>query len=207
MAADEFASAASPIAPDEAELVTRLQAGEPDAFETLVRLHSGRLLAVARRLVGNEEDARDVVQDAMLSAYRSIKRFEGHSRISTWLHRITVNTALMKLRSRRRRPEESIEPLLPTFQEDGHHASEFVAWPAADAALERDETRRAVRAAIERLPESYRTVLLLRDIESLDTAETARLLGLTSNAVKIRLHRARQALKTLLTPYFNRGAG
>jgi RNA polymerase sigma-70 factor (ECF subfamily) len=206
MAGDEFGRPAGAVAPDEAALITRLQAGDPEAFETVVRLHGGRMLAVARRLVGNEEDARDVVQDAMVSAFRSIDRFEGHARLSTWLHRITVNTALMKLRSRRRRPEESIEPLLPTFQDDGHHGSEFVAWPSADATIEREETRRMVRAAIDQLPESYRTVLLLRDIESLDTAETARLLGLTANAVKIRLHRARQALRTLLTPYFNRGA-
>ena len=94
----------------------------------MVRLYAGRMLAVARRLVGSDEDARDVVQDALLSAFRSIRRFEGQSLVSTWLHRITVNTALMKLRSRRRKPEESIEPLLPAFLDDGHHSLRFSEW-------------------------------------------------------------------------------
>jgi RNA polymerase sigma-70 factor (ECF subfamily) len=203
MASDQSSIARPPVSPDdEPALVERLRQGDAEAFETLVRTQGGRMLAVARRLVGNDEAARDVVQDALFSAFRSIKRFEGNSRLSTWLHRITVNTALMRLRTQRRRPEESIEPLLPTFIEDGHHASQFASWEGADALLERSETRQLVRDAIDRLPESYRTVLVLRDIEQLGTEETARLLGLTTNAVKIRLHRGRQALRTLLDPHF-----
>jgi RNA polymerase sigma-70 factor (ECF subfamily) len=117
-----------------------------------------------------------------------------------------VNTALMKLRTRRRRPEESIEALLPGFLADGHHAERFTAWTErADQALARNETREAVRRHIDELPESFRTVLLLRDIEGLSTEETARLLETTTNAVKIRLHRARQALRTLLAPHFVEG--
>ena len=189
---------APPAGPDESTLVQALKAGDSQAFETLVRLHGGRMLSVARRFVVNEEDARDVVQDAFISAFRSIDRFEGQSKLSTWLHRITVNTALMKLRSRRRRPEESIEPLLPAFAEDGHHALPVVEWPEAEDLLQRKQTAARVREAIDKLPESYRTVLLLRDIEELTTEETARMLDLTVNAVKIRLHRARLALRTLL---------
>jgi len=182
----------------EAALVEALRAGDAAAFETMVRLYAGRMLAVARRLVGNEEEAHDVVQDALLSAFRAIRKFEGHSRVSTWLHRITVNTALMKLRTRRRKPEESIEPLLPSFQEDGHHAIRFSEWEGADQVLERDEVRKTVRQAIEELPDAYRTVLLLRDIEELSTEETAQALDITPNTVKTRLHRARQALRTVL---------
>jgi RNA polymerase sigma-70 factor, ECF subfamily len=196
---EPHAGAGSPAAaPEESGLVQALKDGDPRAFETLVRLHGGRMLSVARRFVGNEEDARDVVQDALLSAFRSMGRFEAQSKLSTWLHRITVNTALMKLRTRKRRPEESIEPLLPAFAEDGHHASPVVQWPEAEDLLHRQQTAARVQAAIARLPESYRTVLLLRDIEELSTEETAGLLGLTVNAVKIRLHRARLALRTLL---------
>jgi RNA polymerase sigma-70 factor (ECF subfamily) len=188
-------------------LLSRLRAEEPGAYETLVRRETPRLLAVARRLLRNEEDARDAVQDAFLSAYRCLASFEGGCRISTWLHRITVNAALMRLRRRRRKPEDPIEDLLPTFLEDGHHARHPREWrEEAFDQLARREERDFVRARIDELPESYRTVLLLRDIEELDTAETARMLGVSENVVKVRLHRARQALRTLLEPRFEKGA-
>jgi RNA polymerase sigma-70 factor (ECF subfamily) len=184
---------------DETRLVASLKAGEDWAFETIVRVYGGRLLAVARRFVRNEEDARDVLQTAYLSAFRSVGQFEGSAQLGTWLHRIVVNTALMKLRTRRRKPEESIDDLLPTFLDDGHHAEQFAEWSTpADVLIERDETRRTVRACIEQLPDSYRTVLLLRDIEERSTQEVAEALKCTPTAVKVRLHRARQALSTLL---------
>lgn len=183
----------------DSSLLARRRAEDQDAYTELVNTYSGRLLSVARRMLRDEEDARDVVQQGFLSAFKALPHFNGQSRISTWLHRIVVNAALMKLRSRSRRPEESIEALLPNFLEDGHHAAKWndLGTPA-DALLLQRETRAKVRAAIDQLPESYRTVLLLRDIEELDTEETARILGVTGNAVKIRLHRARQALVGLL---------
>jgi RNA polymerase sigma-70 factor, ECF subfamily len=188
---------ASPV--DQPALVAALRAGDDRAFEAMIRLHGSHLLAVARRFVKNEQDAQDVVQSAYLSAYRAIHGFEGHCLLSTWLHRIVVNTALMKIRSRRRKPEESIEALLPGFQRDGHHAEQFSDWIApADALLERQQTRATVRACIMQLPENYRAVLLLRDIEERSTQEVADALGTTATAVKVRLHRARQALSTLL---------
>lgn len=192
---------------DERRLLERLRAGDEAAFEVLVRANTGRLLAVARRLLPTEEDAREAVQEAFLSAFRSLPRFEGGSKLSTWLHRITVNAALMRLRTRRRKPEESLDAFLPSFLEDGHHAEVFSTWPEpADRALERAEVQAMVRAQVERLPESYRTVLVLRDIEGMDTEEVAAALGMTTNAVKMRLHRGRQALRTLLEPMFRRDA-
>jgi RNA polymerase sigma-70 factor (ECF subfamily) len=196
---DELLRGGSGLADGEAALVARLQAGDGAAFESLIRRHGGRLLATARRLVRNEEDARDVVQDAFLAAHRAIGAFQGTARLSTWLHRIVVNEALMRLRRKRRRPEEPIDELLPRFAEDGHFAEPLTPWERDGAALlERRETRDLVRRAIDRLPATYRTVLLLRDIEDLDTEETAERLGIRPNAVKIRLHRARQALRTLI---------
>jgi RNA polymerase sigma-70 factor (ECF subfamily) len=145
------------------------------------------------------------VQAAYLSAFRSLPQFEGACLLSTWLHRIVVNTALMKLRTRRRKPEESIEPLLPAFQDDGHHVEQFAEWGApADVLLERQETRATVRACIKQLPDNYREVLLLRDIEELPTQEVARMMNMTPTAVKVRLHRARQALSTLLRKEYAR---
>lgn len=184
---------------DDQALVTALRAGHEWAFETMVRLYGGRLLAVARRFTRNDEDAQDVLQSAYLSAFRALSDFEGTCQLSTWLHRIVVNSALMKLRSRRRKPEESIETLLPAFQEDGHHVEQFSEWSTpADQLMERKETRATVQECIEQLPENYRLVLKLRDIEELSTQEVAGMLAMTPTAVKVRLHRARQALSTLL---------
>jgi RNA polymerase sigma-70 factor (ECF subfamily) len=192
--------------PDEASLLAGLRAGEEEAYETLLRTYTGRMLAVARRFMGSEEDARDAVQDAFVSAFKAMDRFEGESRISTWVHRIVVNACLMKLRTRRRKPEESIEELLPKFSENGHLDVSASGWESADALIEQGQTRELVRGAISRLPEAYRTVLLLRDIEEFDTEQTAEALGLTKAAVKTRLHRARQALRGLLDPHLRQGA-
>lgn len=190
---------------DEGSLLAALRRGEEAAYEQLVRAYAGRLLAVARRMLGSDEDARDAVQDAFVSAFRGIARFEGGARLSTWLHRIVVNAALMRMRTRRRRPETLIDDLLPAFSPDGHHVERFEAWAApAEDLLAQEETPQVVRAAIDRLPDACRVVLVLRDVEERDTAETAEILGVSANAVKIRLHRARQALRTLLDPHFRR---
>jgi RNA polymerase sigma-70 factor (ECF subfamily) len=183
----------------DATLVARLRRGDDDAFDEMSRRFAPRMLAVARRMLRSDEDARDAVQEAFVSAFKSLDRFEGHAKLSTWLHRIVVNAALMRIRTRQRRPEQSIEPLLPTFQEDGHHTDPVVSWAeSGDVALERQETRALVRAAIADLPESHRVVLMLRDIEDLSTKAAADALGITENAVKLRLHRARQALATCI---------
>jgi RNA polymerase sigma-70 factor, ECF subfamily len=188
---------------DEAALVAALRAGHDWAFEAVVRVYGRRLLAVARRFTGSDEDARDVVQSAYLNAFRALDHFEGTAQLSTWLHRIVVNTAFMTLRARRRKPEESIEDLLPAFREDGHHVEQFAEWGLpADRLIERQETRAIVRACIDELPDSYRAVLILRDIEELSTQEAAERLEITATAVKVRLHRARQALSTLLRRHY-----
>lgn len=188
---------------DERQLLARLRAGEAAAFETLVREHGGRMLAVARRFLRSEDDCHDTVQDALLSAFRGLSGFAGDAALGTWLHRITVNACLMKLRSRKRKPAVSLDPLLPQFDSTGHHARPVAAWgESPHDPVCRDELRAHVRACIDRLPAPYREILLLRDLEEYDTAETAALLGLTADAVKTRLHRARQALRALLEPRF-----
>lgn len=188
---------------DEQTLLAGLRAGDDLAYEQMVRAYGGRMLAVAQRILRNDEDARDAVQSAYLSAFRSIDRFEGGCQLSTWLHRIVVNAALMKLRSGRRHPEESLEPLLPTYQDDGHHVEQFSRGDIpADVLLEREEARAVVRACIAQLPDRYRSILVLRDLEDVSNSEVAAMLGVTPNAAKIRLHRARQALTTLLRREF-----
>lgn len=193
--------------PEEEKLLAGLRAGDEAAYEELVRAYGGRLLAVARRFLRSEEDARDAVQEAFLNAFRSIERFEGSARVSTWLHRIVVNAALMKLRTRRRKPERSIEELLPGFLEDGHMAEPASEWRSEPAdEIGRRELRDLVLEKIYELPEAHRNVLLLRDIEELDTEETARVLDVSVGAVKTRLHRARQALRGLLEPHLREGS-
>lgn len=190
---------------DDDALVRRLRAKDNTAFEALLRREMARLLSVARRFLKNEEDARDAVQDAFIAAFRSIDGFQSGSKLSTWLHRIVVNACLMKLRTRRRHPEEEIDALLPRFQEDGHQVRDSVDWSlTAEDLVEREETRALVRRSIDQLPDTYRVVLLMRDIEEMSTEETARALGITTAAVKVRLHRARQALRTLLDQQLRR---
>jgi RNA polymerase sigma-70 factor (ECF subfamily) len=192
---------------DDDALIAGLKAGDNSVFETLLRTYGGRLLATARRMLHNEEDARDAVQEAFINAFRARESFKGDAQISTWLHSIVVNVALMKLRTRRRKPEEPIENYLPRYLPDGHHTEHFPSWTEpADVALSRKETAAMVRNAIEDLPETYRTVVLLRDIEGLSTEETAKIVETTPNAVKIRLHRGRLALRTLIAPHLASGA-
>jgi len=189
----------APNASAEQTLIERLRRGDDAAYEELVRHYGGRMLATARRLVGSDQEAQDAVQDAFLSAFTGMESFSGDAKLSTWLHRIVVNAALMKLRRRRRKPEDSIEELLPRFTDDGHWSESPSSWDTpSEVLLQRRETRERVRRCIGQLPETYRTVLMMRDIEDLDTDEVAEMLCVTPNAVKVRLHRARQALRTLL---------
>jgi RNA polymerase sigma-70 factor (ECF subfamily) len=182
----------------ERDFVTRLRERDEGAFEEMVRRLGGKMLSVARRFLTSEDDARDAVQEAFLSAFQSIEQFNGGAMLSTWLHRIVVNTALMQLRRRRRKPQQSIDDLLPCFDADGSWVEDRSQTITTEEILEGRDTRAMVRRCIAKLPETYRVVLMLRDIEELDTTETAKQLGLTLNIVKVRLHRARQALHTLI---------
>jgi RNA polymerase sigma-70 factor (ECF subfamily) len=188
---------------EEAVLLARLRRQDQAACEEFVRRHSGRMLVTARRLLRSDDDAADAVQEAFLSAFRSIDRFEGNSRLATWLHRIVINACLMKLRNRARLPEVSIESLLPEFNKWGHHARGVRRWQNLPIdELLKDETRAIVRRCIDMLPDDFRTILLLRNIEELSTEEAAGVLNITAGTAKVRLHRARQALRTLLEPHF-----
>ena len=190
----------------EGELLRGLVAGDSAAFEQLVRTHGPRMLAVARRMLRSEEDARDCLQEAFMRAHSAIEQFEGRASLGTWLHRIVVNAALMKLRSRRSKPEQSIEDLMPNFDADGCRIEPM--WQideSVETMIGRREVRDLVLASIGKLPDSYRTVLLLRDIEEHTTEDVASELGISAGAVKIRLHRARAALKKLLEPVFEKG--
>lgn len=178
-----------------------LRRQEAPAFEELVRANIGRLRGTARRLLRSESEADDAVQEAFIQAYQALPNFRGDASPATWLHRIVVNTSLMRLR--RRRPESlgDVDELQPRFAANGHLADPGIRWNDAEdleRLAERKETRDRVRRIIENLPEIHRTVLVLRDIEEMSTKETAELLDIGPSAVKTRLHRARLALKVRL---------
>jgi RNA polymerase sigma-70 factor (ECF subfamily) len=180
-------------------LVGGLRSGDQDSYERLAREYGGAMLAVARRFHRDEDDARDAVQDAFIAAFRAMRFFREDARLTTWLHRITVNACLMKLRSARRHPTSSLDDLLPRFDDSGHQVEPAGAWTdEIEAVLDTPNIRARVRGCIEKLPESYRAVLICRDLNEMDGAETAEALGLSVANVKTRLHRARQALKSLI---------
>jgi RNA polymerase sigma-70 factor (ECF subfamily) len=184
----------------EVALMMRIAARDELACEQLVRDYTARMHAVARRMLHSDADADDAVQDAFISIFRYAASFLGDSRLWTWMHRIVVNACLMKIRTAARGGGmTSIEALLPTYDQSGHRTQNPQSWSAdAFEQAARSDMRAKVRECIDLLPESYRSVLILRDIEELDTEQAAKMLGTTSGNVKTRLHRARMALRTLL---------
>jgi RNA polymerase sigma-70 factor (ECF subfamily) len=179
-----------------------LRSGDRQVCERLVREHGGWMLALAVRYVRDRALAEDCVQEAFLQAFRSIGEFEGRSALKSWLFRIVVNTALMKLRSRRASLEQLLDDIPPPAAECDRSEPQ-PAWTemaTPEELLARKQVCELVTAKLLELPDCYRIVLLLRDIEGLSTEETARLLATTQGAVKVRLHRARAAFKVLVQP-------
>ena len=185
----------------EIALIEHLRSGDGPATERFVREHAGWMLALALRYVRDASLAEDCVQEAFLQAFRSIGAFEGRSALKSWLYRIVVNTALMKLRARRSAIEQPVEDILPYVDRDCcRMQASWAEMATPHEILERKEARDLVIAKMMELPDSYRIVLLLRDIEGMSTEETARALAMTEGAVKVRLHRARAAFKMLVEP-------
>lgn len=182
-------------------MLEQLRSGSSYAAEQFVRQHGGWMLAVANRLLGDQPAAEDCVQEAFLNAFQKIDTFEARSTLKSWLHRIVVNAALMKLRTRRRANEQPIDTLLPEF--DRNDCRIEARWNRLETPvdiLQRSQVRELVLSKINELPEDYRIVLLLRDIEELSTREAAEILACSDGTVRVRLHRARAALKKLLEP-------
>jgi len=156
---------------------------------------------IARRYLRSEDDSCDALQDTFLHAFKSINTFKGDTQLSTWVHRILVNCALVHLRVKRRRPVidgAKIDELLPRFDPAGNWIDERMSTMPAHVSFELSENRMTVRRCINQLPDAYRIVLMLRDIEELDTEEAARSLDPAPDNLKVRLHRGRQALKVII---------
>jgi RNA polymerase sigma-70 factor (ECF subfamily) len=182
-------------------LAAQAASGDSHAFEALVERYQGRIFRLACRLT-SETDAPDVLQDTFLQLYRHLDEFRGASRFGTWLYRIATNVCLMRRRAASRRPSESLESFLPRFDENGTHADTpetLRLTSQLDERIDRQRLARRARAALDRLPESYREAFVLRDLEELPTAEVAEALGLEPAAVRQRVHRARLMLRGYLS--------
>jgi RNA polymerase sigma-70 factor (ECF subfamily) len=192
---------------DDRTLLDKAVAGDAGALEALMGRHAGRVYRLAFGITRNPADAEEVVQDVFLTVVRKGGGFEGQAALATWMYRVTMNAALNRRRGKRRELEVSLEEHLPTYTEDGHRAGDrsdlLVDWSSTpeDRALS-GESRRILESAIDSLPEHYRAVLILRDVEELSNEEVASIVGDSLASVKSRLHRARMALREQLTRHF-----
>jgi RNA polymerase sigma-70 factor (ECF subfamily) len=192
-------------------LIARAKGGDFEAFETLIARYDDKVYRLAFRFVRNETEAKEIVQDTLLSVWRKLDSFKGDSQFGSWLFRVTANAALMRLRSQRRHAEVSTEELPPGFLDNNQSAygqmlSHGENWSRRpDEELQSEELRRQIQTAVDALPEIYRTVFLVRDVDGLSTEETAEALGLSIPTVKTRLHRARMALRDAIGGHFGRG--
>lgn len=203
--------AALPIAQMSDEgLVARARAKDEAAFEELVSRYEDKLYRLAMRFVRNETDAQEILQDAFLSAWRNLPTFEGRAQFGSWMYRVTVNAALMLLRSRNRHPEVTVDDVEPNalndaVAESGQRLRGSSDWSLrADDQLQSAQMRKHIQESVDALPDGLRTVFLLRDVEELSTEDTAEMLGLSIPAVKTRLHRARLALRVAIGRYFEK---
>ncbi len=182
-------------------LLKRLQTGDPLAFAQLVEENYGQVYNLALRMLGDPQEAEDVLQETFLSAYKALPSFEGRSSLSTWLYRIASNASLMRLRRKQPDTVSVDEPL--TLDAGNSLPRQLVDWSnLPEEELLSSESRQAMDEAITELPEPLRIVFILRDLQGLSTAETGEVLGLSEGAVKTRLHRARLRLRERLSTYF-----
>jgi RNA polymerase sigma-70 factor (ECF subfamily) len=197
--------------PTDEVLVEQFRAGDRRAFEELVRRHRSRIYHLALRMTKSEQEALEIVQETFLSVYRKLPDFRGESAVGSWIHRIAANFALMRLRHQRvvDEVEEPLETEEGKFRPDGHWdegPTGFWGRRADDIALDA-ELRGQINHAVDALPDSYRSVFLLRDIEGLSYDEIALALRTTVPAIKSRLHRARLSLREQLAHYFEAREG
>ena len=191
---------------EESLLVEAARAGDIAAFESLVRRYDRNVFRIAQHITQNREDAEDVVQDAFLKAYQNLGQFQGQSKFYTWLVRIAVNEALMRLR--RRRPERIVSIDEDVKTEEDSMPREIADWsPNPEQLYTQSELKEILGKTIQGLPPGFRTVFVLRDVEGLSTEETAAALDLSVPAVKSRLLRARLQLRERLNKYFKRRDG
>jgi RNA polymerase sigma-70 factor (ECF subfamily) len=182
---------------EESRLIARVMAGDHEAFDALFQRHFPTVYRQAVRLVGNQAEAEEVVQEVFLTLYEKAQTFRGQSAFSTWLYRITMNAALSRLRRRKHTEALPLDDYLPRFREDGHHlVRPVVDWSnELEGRLAQAELSRLLQEALEQLQPVDKAVVMLSDVEGLSDREIGTTLGLTVSAVKARLHRSRLFLR------------
>ncbi len=184
----------------ETGLIERICLGERDLFHDLIRPYERKIYLTVLALLGNEAEAEDAAQETMIKAFRNLRSFRSESRFSTWLVSIALNEARSRLRKSKRTQIESLDADEESYEGDFTPAI-LTDWREIPSeALERSELRATLQTAVAELPTIYREVFTLRDLEELNVEETARVLGVTANVVKVRLHRARMLLQKRLVP-------
>ncbi|RIL10872.1 MAG: RNA polymerase subunit sigma [Proteobacteria bacterium] len=185
----------------DSELVEKLRLGDQPAFEELLSRYTQKVHNLCIRITRNAQDAEEVMQDVFVAIYRKIDRFEGKSAFSSWLYRITVNTAFMKLRKRRQNNTLSLDELGPTIRDN--IAGERSDMRDVNFISSRHQLREELENAIKKLPEEYRIIFILRDIDGLSNQEVGEIVHLSVPAVKSRLHRSRLMLRKRLQRFYD----
>ena len=187
----------------EEALVRDLQNGNLDAYDKLAEIYQKKIYGLSFHLTRNQMDAQDVTQEVLLTLFRKINMFQGKSAFSSWVYRIAVNASYMKLRTKKKEPNVSIDELMPSFNSAGFQQEKIQDWSEnTESLLFTKETRDVINKAVELLPEKEKVVFLLRDVEGLSSEKAGEILDLTVPAVKSRLHRARLFLRKKLSNYF-----
>lgn len=194
---------------DDLKLIEAVRGGETSALGTLMDRYAGRVYRLAHGITRNAADAEEVVQDVFLTLFRKAETFEGRAALGSWIYRVATNAALLKRRGKRAQVEVALEDMLPRFIPDGHRegprAYVLADWSQTpEQELLSGETRALLHQSLDALPEHYRAVLVLRDVEGFFSEEAAEALGETVSTVKSRLHRARMALRERLTRHVTR---
>jgi RNA polymerase sigma-70 factor (ECF subfamily) len=186
---------------EETELINGLKNGNQASYKQLVEIYWKELNFLATRLLADESGANDCIQEVFIKAINKIDSFEGRGSFKAWIHQITVNEALTILRKISARKEESLDDIMLDFDETGHYIQSYTGYPVSLEVLQESiEVKRHLKQSIDKLPENFRVILILRDFEGYSTNEVACKLNMTEQNVKVRLHRARLALRNLLKP-------
>ncbi|MDN5205361.1 RNA polymerase sigma factor [Fulvivirgaceae bacterium BMA10] len=185
--------------PDE-EVILKIREGQKELYELIIRKYNERLYRIARSFVQNEADVKDIMQDSYIRAFEKLDQFKGRAKFSTWLTKIFINTSLAKLKQNKQQRERTVDLSNELFETE---QSEFISQQNEEQKIIKSNIKKLLENSIDHLPEKYRTVFMMREVEGINVAETADCLNISEENVKVRLHRAKIMLKDLLKDHIS----